>query len=138
MLREMMLAKIHGAMVTDKSLHYTGSLAIDPILLRAIRILPHEKIQVINLANGERMWTYAIEGVEGTGQVVLNGGMAHKGEIGDRVLIISYGHVEAHEAESLRPKVLVCGETNLDFEIIESGAIPSRLASNPSLSKPGC
>ena len=88
-LREMMNAKVHGAVVTDKNLHYTGSLGIDPILLRAANILPHEKIQVINLANGERMWTYAIEGKEGRGEIVLNGGMAHKGEIGDRLLLIA-------------------------------------------------
>src|SRR6185369_10773796 len=79
LLREMMRAKIHGIVVTDKNLHYTGSLGIDGRLLDSAGILHNEKIQVINLANGERMETYALRSEPGSGACVLNGGMAKKG-----------------------------------------------------------
>jgi len=117
MLREMMRAKIHGAVVTDKDLHYTGSLGLDGRLMDAIGILENEKIQVINLVNGERMWTYAIRAEAGLGQVALNGGMAHKGEIGDRLLVISYALVDERELATVRPKVLVVGGHNTEFEV---------------------
>ena len=119
MIREMMNAKIHGAVVTDKNLHYTGSLGVEPALLEAAGILPYEKIQVVNLANGERMWTYAIEGDPGAGQCVLNGGMAHRGEIGDRLLIITYAQFDEQALRQHRPRVLVIGEDNHTFETIE-------------------
>src|SRR5262245_65237986 len=107
LLREMMMAKIHGIVVTDKNLHYTGSLEIDPRLLESAGILDHEKIQVINLANGERMETYAIRGEPGSGECVLNGGMAHKGKKGDALLVITYVAVDDEAARTLKPRVLV-------------------------------
>lgn len=107
MLREMMSGKLHGITVTDKNVHYTGSLGVDMSLLEAAGILPNEKIQVVNLTNGERMWTYALRGAAGTGECVLNGGMALKGDVGDRLLIISYVQVDDATARTLRPKVVV-------------------------------
>ena len=116
MLREMMHSKIHGARVTYKNLHYTGSLAIDASLMEEARIVENEKIQVVNLANGERLWTYAIQAEPGSGRIGLNGGMAHKGEIGDALLIITYVQVNESELAGHRPRVLVIGEDNLQFE----------------------
>ncbi len=116
-LREMMKAKIHGAWVTAKNLHYTGSLGIDANLLETAGIVPHEKIQVINLANGERLWTYAIEEEPGSRAIVLNGGMAHKGEVGDRLLIITYVQVDEAGMRELVPRVLVIGDDNGSLEI---------------------
>jgi aspartate 1-decarboxylase len=107
LLREMMRAKIHGIVVTDKNLHYTGSLGIDGRLLDSAGILHNEKIQVINLANGERMETYALRSEPGSGACVLNGGMAKKGNKGDQLLIITYVHVDEETARTMRPQVLV-------------------------------
>ena len=118
-LREMMRAKIHGAVVTAKNLHYTGSLGIDQELLELAGILPNEKIQVINLANGERMWTYAIRSEPGSGHIVLNGGMAHKGEIGDRLLLITYAQYDEESLAQLRSQTVLIGEDNHQREVIE-------------------
>ena len=118
-LREMMKAKIHGAVVSAKNLHYTGSLAIDAKLLDAAGILHNEKIQVVNLANGARMWTYALRAEPGSGDIVLNGGMAHRGEVGDRLLLITYCQVDEAGLEALRSKVLIVGETNHQWEVLE-------------------
>ena len=121
MLREMMKGKIHGISVTDRNLHYTGSLGVDPRLLEAAGILPNEKIQVVNLANGERMWTYALKGGVGAGECVLNGGMALKGEIGDRLLIIAYVQVDDETARAMTsPVVVMTSADNRQFEVRES------------------
>jgi aspartate 1-decarboxylase len=121
MLREMMKGKIHGITVTDRNVHYTGSLGVDLTLLEAAGILPNEKIQVVNLDNGERMWTYALKGREGSGECVLNGGMAHKGKAGDRLLIITYVQVDDDTARAMKsPVVVVTSADNRAFEIRES------------------
>ena len=118
LLREMMKAKIHGIVVTDKNLHYTGSLGIDASLLESAGILPFEKIQVVNLTNGERMETYALRDPPGTGACVLNGGMALKGNVGDKLLVITYVHVDEEAARALQPQVLVMtGTDNRRFEL---------------------
>lgn len=117
-LREMMHAKIHGIVVTDKNLHYTGSLGIDANLLESAGILPNEKIQVVNLANGERMETYALRGEPGSGACVLNGGMAHKGARGDRLLVIAYVQCDEESARRLVPRVVVMtGDDNRRFDL---------------------
>lgn len=118
LLREMFKAKIHGIVVTGKNLHYTGSLGIDANLLESAGILPFEKIQVINLANGERMETYALRDPPGSGACVLNGGMAHKGEIGDKLLVITYVHVDEETARTMKPQVAVMiGADNKRWEL---------------------
>lgn len=118
LLREMFKAKIHGITVTGKNLHYTGSLGIDANLLEAAGILPFEKIQVINLANGERMETYALRDPPGSGACVLNGGMAHKGEVGDKLLVITYVHVDEETARAMKPQVAVMiGADNRRWEL---------------------
>lgn len=118
MLRQMMKAKIHGIAVSDKNLHYTGSLGIDQDLLDSAGILPFEKVQVVNLANGERMETYAIVSPRGSGACVLNGGMALKGNAGDRLLVITYVTVDDETARAMKPQVLVITSAdNLQFEM---------------------
>ena len=117
-LLEMMKAKIHGLAVTDKNLHYTGSLGIDANLLDSAGILHNEKIQVVNLMNGERMETYAIRAERGSGACVLNGGMAKKGDKGDRLLIITYVQCDEASARALQSKVVVVdASSNLKFEL---------------------
>jgi aspartate 1-decarboxylase len=99
--RLMFKSKIHRATVTDANLDYEGSITIDRELMRAADILPYEQVHVVNVTNGERLVTYAIEG--DTGQVCLNGAAAHKGSRGDIVIIISYANVSTDELAGFHP-----------------------------------
>lgn len=105
-------SKLLRAEITDSALHYEGSLAIDSALMEAVGLRPYEKILVANIANGERFETYAIEAPKGSHMISLNGAAAHKGEIGDRVVIMSFAQVDAEEAKDWKPKVLVLSERN--------------------------
>ena len=105
-------SKLLRAEITDRALHYEGSLAIDRALMGAVGLLQHEKILVANISNGERFETYAIEAPEGSHIISLNGAAAHKGEIGDRIVIMSFAQVDASEAKNWKPKVLVLSEKN--------------------------
>ena len=105
-------SKLLRAEITDRALHYEGSLAIDSALMEAVGLLPYEKILVANIANGERFETYAIEAPKGSHLISLNGAAAHKGAIGDRVVIMSFAQVDAKDAKDWKPKVLVLSEKN--------------------------
>ena len=91
--REYMYGKIHRATVTQADLHYVGSITIDPILLRAAAILPHTRVDVVNITNGARLSTYVIEGPEGSGVICLNGAAAHLCTRGDLIIIMGYEQV---------------------------------------------
>lgn len=106
MLRIMCKSKIHRAKVTRKDLNYGGSIGIDKALLELGNILPNEMVQVVNLNNGARFETYVVEEPENSGTIALYGPAAYQGEIGDLVIIISYGIVDEKEARSLDPKVV--------------------------------
>ena len=105
-------SKLLRAEITDRALHYEGSLAIDSTLMEAVGLLPYEKILVANIANGERFETYAIKAPKGSHVISLNGAAAYKGEIGDRVVIMSFAQVDVREAQEWKPKVLVLSEKN--------------------------
>ena len=105
-------SKLLRAEVTDRALHYEGSLAIDSALMKQIGLIPYEKILVANIANGERLETYAIEAPKGSHTISLNGAAAHKGQIGDLLVIMSFAQFEEVEARSWKPKVLVLGDGN--------------------------
>lgn len=105
-------SKIHRAEVTDLSLHYEGSLAIDADFMEIVGLREFEKILVGNMANGERFETYAITAPAGSKTISLNGATAHLGNKGDLLTIMSFAHVEAAEAKNWQPKVLLLGETN--------------------------
>jgi aspartate 1-decarboxylase len=109
---QLVKSKIHRAEVTDASLHYAGSLAIDEALMSAAGMLPYEKILVGNIANGHRFETYAIPAPAGSKTISLNGATAHLGKVGDLVTIMSFGWLSAEEAANHRPKVIVLGEGN--------------------------
>lgn len=94
MLREMAKSKIHRATVTEANLNYEGSITVDSSLMATADILPGEKVQVVNIANGARFETYAIEGAAGSGIVCVNGAAARLTQPGDLVIIITYCHVE--------------------------------------------
>ena len=112
MLRQMLRAKIHRALVTDACLDYEGSLTVDEDLLDAAGIFPYELVMVSNLNNGERFTTYAMAGTRGKGEVILNGPTARKGVIGDQVIIFCYEYYNEEEAKHHRPRVIQVDEHN--------------------------
>ena len=111
-MREMCRAKIHAATVTEANLHYLGSITIDRDLLEAADILPYEKVQVVNLMNGGRIETYAIEGERGSGRICLNGAAARHAQVGDKVIIMSFAIATEEEARRWVPKVVFVDDRN--------------------------
>ena len=105
-------SKLLRAEVTDRALHYEGSLAIDAALMEQIGLVPYEKILVANIANGERFETYAIEAPKGSHTISLNGAAAHKGQLGDLLVIMSFAQFAPEEALTWKPKVLVLADGN--------------------------
>lgn len=112
MLREMAKSKIHRATVTEANLNYEGSITVDSALLAVSDILPGEKVQVVNIANGARFETYAIEGEAGSGIVCVNGAAARLTQPGDLVIIITYCHLEDAKACDHRMKVILVDGDN--------------------------
>lgn len=112
MQRIMLKSKIHGAVVTDKQLRYDGSITLDENLLKAANMLPAEQVQVLNLNNGMRFVTYTIVAPPGSGIVMLNGPAARLGEIGDTVLVLSYGIYDDAEASQREPIIVHVGARN--------------------------
>jgi len=91
--RDYMYGKIHRCTVTQAELHYVGSITIDPLLLKAAEILPHTRVDVVNIANGQRLSTYVIEGPVGSGVICLNGAAAHQFAVGDLAIVMAYEQV---------------------------------------------
>lgn len=100
---EVLKSKIHRAKITQAELNYVGSITIDEDLMDAANLIVHEKVQVVNVNNGERLETYVIKGERGSGIVCLNGPAARKAQVGDIVIIISYAHMEFEEAKKFEP-----------------------------------
>ncbi len=117
----MLKAKIHRATVTDADLNYQGSITIDPEILRATGILPHEKVEIYNCNNGERFATYVIVG--GSGDICVNGAAARLVQRGDVLIIVAYAQLEGAEATDHRPVVVFVDEHNAIREP-ESGIGP--------------
>lgn len=103
MLITVLKSKIAYATITQKELFYVGSITIDEDIMKRANIRENEKVQVVNLNNGERLETYAIKGKAGSRIFSLNGAAARKAEIGDKIFIISYAHIDA--SESLEPSL---------------------------------
>jgi aspartate 1-decarboxylase len=103
---EVLKSKIHRAKITQAELHYVGSITIDEALLEAANIIEGEKVQVVNINNGERLETYAIRGERNTGMICLNGPAARKAQVGDVVIIISYASMELEEAKKFKPWII--------------------------------
>ena len=112
MLRTMLKSKIHRATVTQADLHYVGSITIDRDLMEAADILPYELVHVLDVDNGSRLETYAIEGERGSGEICINGAAARLISPGDIVLILSYEAVRDEEARDIHPKILLVDEAN--------------------------
>ncbi len=105
-------SKLHRIRVTEAKLDYTGSLTIDEDLMDAVGILNYEKLLVANVDNGERFETYAIRGPRGSGVCCLNGAAAHKGKVGDLLIVMTWAQVPEDEARGFVPKVGVIGDGN--------------------------
>ncbi|HEY9748819.1 MAG TPA: aspartate 1-decarboxylase [Allocoleopsis sp.] len=118
MQRTLLLAKIHSCTLTAANLDYVGSISIDEVLLDAAGILPYEQVQVVNVANGERLITYAIPAPANSGAVELNGAAARLGMKGDRVIIMTYAQFDAIEATTHSPTVVLVDERNRLAEVL--------------------
>jgi len=106
MLIEVVKSKIHNVTVTEANLNYIGSITIDEDLMDSAGIIENEKVQVVNINNGERLETYVIRGDRGSGSICLNGAAARKVVVGDVVIIISYASMTTEEAKSFKPKIV--------------------------------
>ena len=113
-MRIMLRSKIHRARVTRVALDYEGSIAIDRKLMEEADILPYEQVQVLNINNGARFTTYAIEGE--SGEICINGAAARLAAKGDIIIILSYCHIEDAEARHFRPKVVYVDAKNAIIE----------------------
>ncbi|MFY7880391.1 MAG: aspartate 1-decarboxylase [Lacibacter sp.] len=109
---EILKSKIHRASITEANLHYVGSLTLDEDLMDAANIIEHEKIQVVNVNNGNRLETYVIKGKRGSGVCCLNGPAARQGAVGDVVIIISYATMQFEEAKTFKPWLVFPKEGN--------------------------
>ena len=124
-MRIMLKSKIHRARVTETNIDYEGSITIDTKLMEAADILPYEQVEVLNINNGARFTTYAIEGKAGSGEICLNGAAARLAVTGDTVIILSYSHVEDEEAQNFTPTLVYVDANNAITEIKKvANAVP--------------
>src|SRR5258706_9790329 len=112
MFRMMMKSKIHRMRVTEANVDYVGSITLDSDLMRAADILPHEKVHVVDVTNGARLETYAIEGPAGSGVCCLNGAAARLVREGDTVIVITYAQMTQDEARNYNPTVVFVDALN--------------------------
>ncbi|MDG1767416.1 MAG: aspartate 1-decarboxylase [Flavobacteriales bacterium] len=106
MLVNIMKSKLHRVTVTQAELHYIGSITIDEDLMDAAKLIEGERVQIVNVTNGERLETYAIPGERGSGKICLNGAAARKVAVGDILILIAYAWMEEAEARSFKPSVI--------------------------------
>ena len=112
MLRQFLNSKIHRATVTDANLNYVGSITIDEEFLEAANILEWEKVEILNINNGERFQTYAIKGKRGSKCFCLNGAAARKAQPGDKIIIVTYTQLTPEEIKTHKPVIVQVGENN--------------------------
>ena len=112
MFVEVLKSKIHRVKITEAELHYVGSITIDPDLMDAADLVVNEKVQIVNINNGERLETYVIEGNRGSGEICLNGPAARKAQVGDIIIIISYCSIEKEKAKSHKPVIVFPDDRN--------------------------
>ncbi len=108
---EVVKSKIHRVTVTGADLNYIGSITIDEALMEASNLVEGEKVQVVNINNGERFETYVIKGAHGSGEITLNGPAARKVQRGDIVIIISYARMDFEAAKTFKPWLVFPNET---------------------------
>lgn len=106
MLIEVVKSKIHKVTITEANLNYIGSITIDEDLIDAANLVENEKVQILNLNNGERLETYVIKGIRGSGEICVNGAAARKVIVGDIIIIMSYALIDFQEAKSFKPTII--------------------------------
>lgn len=111
-MRMMLKSKIHRATVTDANINYEGSITIDSRLMKEADILPYEQVHVLNINNGARFTTYAIEGGEGTGEICMNGAAARLAVKGDLVIILTYTSIPEEQLKDYRPRIVYVNAKN--------------------------
>lgn len=109
---EVLKSKIHRVKVTQAELHYVGSITIDEDLMDAANLIEGEKVQVVNVNNGERLETYVIKGERSSGIICINGPAARKAQAGDIIIVISYASMEFEEAKKFKPTIIFPTENN--------------------------
>ena len=114
---EMLYSKIHRAVVSDANLNYVGSITIDKDLMDAARLRVGQKVEIVNINNGERFSTYVIKGKRGKKEICLNGAAARKAEIGDKIIVIAYASMSKKEAAKFKPTVVLVDKKNNIKEI---------------------
>ena len=112
MLVEFLNSKIHRATVTDANLNYVGSITIDEELLDAAKMKEWQKVEILDINNGERFQTYIIKGKAGSGQICLNGAAARKVQPGDKVIIVTYGYFTPQEVDNHKPTIVIVDDNN--------------------------
>ena len=118
MLNEFLYAKIHRATVTEANLEYVGSITIDEEFLEKANIQEWEKVEILDINNGERFQTYALKGVRGSKCFCVNGAAARKVQSGDKIIIVTYAQMSEEEIKTHKPTIVQVGENN---EIISYG-----------------
>ena len=109
---QMLKGKIHRAVVKQAELNYVGSITVDPVLMEAAGIIEYEKVQIVDVENGNRFETYTIAGEPGSGRICLNGAAARMVQVQDHIIIMSYCDMTPDEAFSHKPKVVFVDESN--------------------------
>jgi len=127
-MRTMLKGKIHRAHVTGADINYEGSITLDPALMDAADILPFEQVHVLDITNGARLQTYAIEGRRGAGEVVINGAAARMIGEGDLVIVLAYHTVSEEDARSLRPRLVYVDGANRIMRVADERAPEAALA----------
>ncbi|MBL7501364.1 aspartate 1-decarboxylase [Frankia sp. CNm7] len=134
MLRTMLTSKIHRATVTQADLHYVGSVTIDAELMAAAGLLPGEQVTIVDIDNGARLVTYAIEGPAGSGIIGINGAAARLVHPGDLVILIAYGMMDDAEARAFKPRVVFVDAEN---RIVGRGHDPAQALPGDPASRRG-
>ena len=106
MLVEVLKSKIHRVTVTEADLNYIGSITIDEDIMDAANVIEGEKVQIVNINNGERLETYIIKGPRGSGEICLNGPAARRVAVGDIIIIISYAQMDFEKAKQFKPTIV--------------------------------
>jgi len=117
---EMLYSKIHRATVTDANLEYVGSITIDEDLMDAAKLRVGQKVDIVNINNGERFSTYVIKGKRGDRDICLNGAAARKVHKGDKIIIIAYANMQINEADNFSPSIVIVDDNNNIMEELSS------------------
>jgi aspartate 1-decarboxylase len=132
--RNMLYAKLHRVTVNQADMNYVGSVTIDRVLLEAARLLPGERVDIVDVTNGARLTTYVIEGEAGSGQICINGAAAHLIQPGDIAIILAYAQMDEVEARTFVPRVVFVDHDN---RIVDIGGDPAVVPDGSGLQASG-